>query len=339
MKKKINKNCLFFAGFAVLLLLVGSVPASAYGVGVWVKVFNVNNGSNFYRGPDNFSGEPDVTVRLDYSNSGIPVNLTALTDSRGYSFNINDYPLGGIFYVYASKGDHSSSVVSRKFPEIAIDSSIQSQIGETLTISRNPIIVRVLSNRSIVNKGDPVMFTINVEFMSGELHGLGGMQAFPKFRRFSIADASKGDMFSKRTASYFFDGITYRNGYYLVDFVLGPYSYDENGTFATLNATSIKNGTDSLQLEDAILVDKFISSARALIITPTVSVTWPPDVNGDGNVTAADVGKINYCLQNKLTVAQCGEHTDANLDGNINITATDLGLVRANLGKQLVWEG
>lgn len=328
-KEMVRKNGIgqnyFFSACAVVILLA-SIANSAAAYTIWGAIYNSSNSSNL----------GNAIVLLNYSDGETPTLQTAITDFRGvYSFNISSYPLNGSYSINASKGDYTTATASRNFPK---NISEESRYIGAMTLTKSPVVVNSSCDRKIVNKGDLVNCTVRIEVASGETPKIAGMQVYLQYIRFGIKNVSDGNFFNRKNTDFFNNATDYENRHVIFNAVIGRYNYNESGVFAVVNMTAAKNGTDSLMLDNIKISDYFGSSIKPAIVTSSISVTWPPDVNGDGNVTAADVGRINYCLTMKYTVAQCGEHTDANLDGNTNITAADLGLVRYNLGKSLIRE-
>ena len=338
MRRKEEFRWYFLA--AGMFILLAAQHSLAYTATVSGEVFNASNQSNFYEFLGATIGEPDSLVSLWYDNDGTQTMLTTTTAGDGsYSFNVVDFPPGGVFTINATKDRYRSSNQSRKFPDSDSDGTVR--MGP-VTIKDIPVIFSIMPNRTIINKNESVRHTVEIQ----NNYATVGIAVWPNYTRAMSTDFIEGDLFVKNQSSnpdyrgfWFWNGTTLYNEHIVISVVLGPTTKAvDNGTFFTSNATGNKNGTMSLVLNGIQIADSFISFARFIVNSGTVMVTFPPDVNGDGNVTAADVGKINYCLKMKYTVVQCGEHTDVNLDNNVNITAADLGAVRYAINQTLVWE-
>ncbi len=340
MKSRKDSNAtgakLFFFACATIVLLI-SIANSASAYTIQGQINNFSNQNNYLENSSSWKGEQDATVLLNYNyTDGTPMTQPTTTDFMGrYSFIVNNYTFNSSYKISASKGAYTTAVMSRNFPE-NISENTQNTVPMTLTIS--PILLNISCDKKIVNKGDPVNCTVNIEIAPGENPRIAGIQFYPSYARFDVVNVSNEGFFSRKNRNFFYNGQDYNNQHVIYDVVLGNFNYNDSWPFVSLNMTAIKNGSDSIAPNNVKFADFEGSMLKLTTLTSSVSITWPPDINGDGNVTAADVGRINYCLAMKYTVEQCGEHTDANLDKNKNITAADLGLVRSKLGQSLVRE-
>lgn len=99
--------------------------------------------------------------------------------------------------------------------------------------------------------------------------------------------------------------------------------YEANNTLVITNIlkTTGKNGTLSL-LPCGITAEHWGSDLKRTKISVNISgaaeiITHPADVNGDFNVTIADVGLVNYWVRYNVALAQCPS-CDVNGDGLID---------------------
>jgi hypothetical protein len=336
-KRKNGSKYLLLMSLAIILLLsIGTGNVLAYSTTVTGYVYKVGNQT-----PMDYllvNGEPDATVTLTYQDNGTNVTQTMLTNSEGsYTFTVNDFPMNAGFYVNAAKDQFICTPISRTFAEQWINDSIR--MGP-LAINDRSVLFRVIPNKSIVNKNETIDYTVSLE----NNYATVGALMWINFSRATSLDVTNGDIFSKNQS----DNPNFRGVYFnstqrsqdiyplVLSIILGPANASGNGTLFTSNATAIKYGPASLFLNGIQIVDSFPAWIRYEVITPTTTVTIPADINGDYNVTAADLSKVNYCIKMKYNVTQCGVHTDFNNDGNI--TLTDYNGVRYNMGKNATWE-
>lgn len=321
----------------ILLLSMGTENVLAYSTTVTGQVYKVGNQT-----PMDFlliNGEPGATVTLTYQDNGTNITQTMLTNAEGsYTFTVNDFPMNTDFYVNAAKDQFVCTPISRTFAEQWINDSIR--MGP-LAINDRSVLFRIIPNKSIVNKNETINYTV---FLENNYATVGTLMWLNFTRAAANGNASNGDVFSKNQES----NPNFRGVYFdsfqrsqdtepiLISIIMGPANASGNGTLFTANATATKYGPANLILKGIQIIDSFPAWIRYEVITLTSTVTIPADINGDYNVTAADLSKINYCIKMKYNVTQCGVHTDFNNDGNI--TLTDYNGVKYNMNKTAAWE-
>lgn len=323
---KVRKNRLICG--VVLILFLPNIASAMQLYTIYGDIVNMsgNNG--------NGANEPGVDATILYNDSaGNPVQMTTASDQNGrYSFTISDYRLSDSYRITASKGSYvSPTVAGRIFPS---EEGGSQYIG-AVTISENAVIVRIVPNSPIINKGDPLLVNITVE-PAGNV--ISGMQVFPSFTqsRIMVSDTSEGNLFNRNSGSYFLNLTTLSGEHAIAGLAFGT-STSSNGTFATLNTSGLNNGTANFTVNGLMFSSPKSSWTRAALY-PLINekITTPADVDGnfvEGNII--DISIVNKFL-GQTAPNLCPQYygrCDVDKDGNVD--SDDLNLTKAGKGRRV----
>ncbi len=216
-----------------------------------------------------------ATVSLLYvDTTGANKQVSTGTDSGGsYSLTISDNMLPSPYTINFSKGNYYG-------PDVRGTISGDETEINYVSISRNPVKIRLVPAVPIINKNSTVLINVTVE-PSG--NNITGMQGFSNLSnaRLSFNNAGEGNLFNRGIASAWESRVS-QNVLLTYSVVLVPDAkVNTNGTYASFNITGTNNGTANFTLSQIMLSSPSSTWVRNTLYTTSVIITQPWDLNGD----------------------------------------------------------